>query len=126
LAVAERTEKHDFPSSSMSRSLLNVIGVFILVAGLGSVTLIERNARIQDANAIEDSEATHALLHPEDYGSYTRSAEMMSGKSALLLDRLVQNVEDLGHSRPFAITIAVVSFVAAAGIFMRSNLSPRE
>ena len=59
----------------MSRTHLNVIGVLILIVGLSCVALIERNARIQDANAIEDSEATHALLHPEDYASYARSAE---------------------------------------------------
>ena len=108
----------------MSRSLLNLIGVAILIVGLGSVALIERNARIADANALEDSEATHALLHPEDYGSYTRTAESMGGKTGMLLAGGVQWVEDLGHSRTFAIAIAVVSLAAATGIFTTSNVSP--
>lgn len=110
----------------MSRSLLNLIGIVILVAGLGSVALIERNARMEDASAMEDSEATHALLHPEDYGSYVRSAETMGGKTGLLLAGWVKWVGELGHSRPFAISIAVVSLVAATGVFMTSNFSPRE
>jgi hypothetical protein len=110
----------------MSRSLLNSIGVAILIAGLSIVALIERNARIQEASAMEDTEATHALLHPEDYGSYTRSAETVGGKTGLLLDGWLRSAGDLGHSRPFAITIAVVSLVAAAGIFSNSILSPRK
>ena len=110
----------------MSRSILNLIGVVILFAGLGSVALIERNARIEDASAIEDSEATHALLHPEDYGSYVRSAETMGGKMGLLLDDSLQWAQGLGHSRPFAITIAVVSLIAATGIFTIANLPPRK
>ena len=110
----------------MSRSLLNLIGIVILVAGLGSVALIERNARMEDASAMEDSEATHALLHPEDYGSYVRSAEEMGGKMGLLLDGWLRSAEGLGHSRPFAVVIAIVSLIAATGIFARSNLSPRK
>jgi hypothetical protein len=115
-----------FPFPIMSRSIRNLIGVLILIAGLGSVALIERNARIQDANAMEDSEATVALLHPEDYGSYVRSAETMGGKTGLLLDEFVKWVGGLGHSRPFAIAIAVVSLIAATGIFTTSNFSPRK
>jgi hypothetical protein len=115
-----------FPYRSMSRSILNLTGVVILIVGLGSVALIERNARIEDANVIEDSEATHELLHPEDYGSYVRTAETMGGKFGLLLDGWVQWAGDLGHSRPFAVTIAVVSLIAATGVFAISNLSSQK
>jgi hypothetical protein len=115
-----------FSQSSMSRSILNLIGVVILILGLGSVALIERNARIADANAIEDSEATHQLLHPEDYGSYVRSAESMGGKFGMLLGQGVDWAGGLGHSRSFAITIAFVSVIAAAGFFARSSVSSRE
>jgi hypothetical protein len=110
----------------MSRSILNLIGIVILIIGLGSVALIERNARIADANTIEDSEETHMLLHPEDYGSYVRSAETLGGKWGLILDGFVQWAGDLGHSRGFAITIAAVSLLAATGVFAASNLSPRK
>jgi len=107
----------------MSRSTLNVIGVIILIIGLSCVALIERNARIADANALEDSEATHMLLHPEDYGSYNRASEEMGGKFGSLLVGLMKWAVSLGHSRPFAVTIAVVSLIAAAGVFAKSNLS---
>jgi hypothetical protein len=110
----------------MSRSVLNLIGVIILIAGLGSVALIERNAQYEEAHAIEDSEATHALLYPEDYGSYARSAESMGGKFGLLLDGWLKSALGLGHSRSFAVTIAVVSLIASTGIFARSNLPSRK
>jgi hypothetical protein len=110
----------------MSRSILNIIGVAILILGLGSVALIERNARIADANAIEDTEATHQLLHPEDYGSYNRAAESVGGKFGMLLGQGVEWAGGLGHSRPFAITIAIVSVLAAGGIFARSSVTSRE
>jgi len=110
----------------MSRSILNLIGVIILIVGLGSVALIERNARIEEANAIEDTEATHGLLHPEDYGSYARGAETIGGKSGVILNGWLQSVGDLGHSRSFAIVVAVVSFAAAAGIFAKSNLAAKK
>jgi len=110
----------------MSRSLLNLIGIVILVAGLGSVALIERNARMEDASAMEDSEATHALLHPEDYGSYVRSAETMGGKFGLLLDGWLKSVLGLGHSRSFAVTVAVISLIASTGIFARTNFPSRN
>jgi hypothetical protein len=110
----------------MSRSVLNLIAVFILIVGLGSVALIERNARIAEANAMEDSEATHQLLHPEDYGSYTRSAEEMGGKMGLLLIGWIKSAQDLGHSRRFAIFVAVVSLLAATGVFAASNSSARR
>jgi len=110
----------------MSRFTLNLVGVAILFIGLGSVAMIERNARIQEANSLDDSEATHALLYPQDSREYVRSAEMMGGKLGLLLDGWIQSVTDLGHSRPFAIAIAVVSLIAATAAFTSSNLSSRE
>jgi hypothetical protein len=110
----------------MSRSVLNLIGVAVLVVGLGLVAQIERNAQYEEAHAMEDSEATHALLHPEDYGSYVRSAETMGGKFGLLLDGWLTNALGLGHSRSFAVTVAVISLIAATGIFARSNLPSRN
>jgi hypothetical protein len=115
-----------FKRRFMSRSILNLIAVAILIVGLGCVALIERNARIEDANAIEDNEATHALLHPEDYGSYTRSAETIGGKSGMLLSDALKATANLGHSRPFAVVIAIVSLIAATGIFTVSILPPRK
>ena len=110
----------------MSRSLLNLIGVAILIVGLGSVALIERNARIADATAMEDSEATHMLLHPEDYGSYNRASEEMGGKFGTLLVGWIKWVGSLGHSRSFAVVVAAVSLIAGGGILISSNLSPRK
>jgi hypothetical protein len=110
----------------MSRSTLNFIAVVILVIGLTCVALIERNARIADANAMEDSEATHMLLHPEDYGSYSRASEEMGGKFGALFVSWIKWAGGLGHSRPFAVAVATVSLIAAGGIFASSNLSPRK
>ena len=110
----------------MPRSILNLVGMVILFIGLGSVALIERNARFYDANSLEDTEATHALLHPEDYGSYVRSGEMLGGRTGVLLGGWIQSVGDLGHSRPFAITVAIISLIAATGFFATSSLSSRK
>ena len=110
----------------MSRSTLNFIGVVILVIGLSCVALIERNARIADATALEDSEATHMLLHPEDYGSYNRASEEMGGKFGTLLAGWVKWAGNLGHSRSFAFFVAAVSLIAGGGILVSSNLSPRK
>ena len=110
----------------MSRSTLNLIGVIILIIGLSCVALIERNAQIADATAIEDSEATHMLLHPEDYGSYSRASEEMGGKFGSLLVGWVKWAISLGHSRSFAVVVAAVSLIAGGGILVSTNLSPRK
>jgi len=124
--VAELLGKRDFPGIFMSRSKLNFLGVVILVVGLGCVGLIEHNVRVQEANAVDDTEETHALLHPEDSREYVRNAEMIGGKLGLLVDGWCQSLEDLGHSRRFAITIAVLSLGAATAAFTKSAFSVRE
>ena len=110
----------------MSRIHLNLIGVVILLAGLGGVALVEHNVRVQEANALEDTPETHALLHPEDSREYARNAEMMGGKFPMISDGWWQSAADLGHSRGFAMVIAVVSLGAAAVVFAKSNLGTRE
>jgi hypothetical protein len=110
----------------MSRFHLNLIGVLILLLGLGSVALIERNVRVQEATAMEDTEETHALLHPEDSREYVHNTEMMGGKMTIIIDGWWQSVTDLGHSRGFAMVVAVLSLGVAGAVFAKSNLSTRE
>jgi len=107
----------------MSRFRLNLIGVLILLLGLGSVALIEHNVRVQEAAAVDDTPETHALLHPEDSREYARNAEMMGGKLTMIIDDWWQSITDLGHSRHFAIVVAVLSLGAASVIFAKSNLA---
>ena len=106
--------------------MLNLIGIVILVAGLGSVALIERNARRYEASRVEDTEATHALLYPEDSRQYVRAAEEMNGKFVMIIEGWWQSAENLGHSRAFAVTVAVVSLLAASCAFSKSTFSPRK
>jgi hypothetical protein len=107
----------------MRRSTLNFLGVAVLAFGLGSVMLIERNIRFDEAHRLEDTESTHALLHPEDYGAYERNAEQISGKIGLLFDRWGQSVANLGHSRSFALIQAALSLVGAAALFLSPDRS---
>jgi hypothetical protein len=110
----------------MSHFHLNLVGVLILVFGLGCVALIENNARVQEAAALEDTPETHALLHPEDSREYARNAEMMGGKFTIMIDEWWDSLTGLGHSRGFAVVIAVLSLGAAGAVFTKSTLSARE
>ncbi len=110
----------------MRSSTLNILGVVILFLGLGSVVLIERNVRIEEETRVEDTEETHALLYPQDYASYARGTEMIGGKMTALMIQWQRELAELGHSRPFAIGIALLSMGAAAGFFAKSHLSPRR
>jgi len=108
-----------------ARSLiLNSIGILILFAGLGSTALIERNARLAEEARPQENEANYFLLHPESSRAYMRSANEMEGPFGVFLADRLKNISDLGHSRTFAIVLAVGSLAAAAGVFIKALLLP--
>ena len=102
---------------SMTRTVLNIIGVAILILGLGIVAVIERNANVADQNALPETEANYYLNHPDDNRVYATTGQEIGGSFGVLLVGIMQFTGSLGHSRPFAITIAVVSFIAAGCAF---------
>jgi len=97
------------------RSALRWSGVAILMVGLGSAALIWR---AQDRIDREDEAAQIAdpatPLSPLDSRKHVRDVEVYYGKAGVL----VEKADALLHGKPLAKTIAVVSVMAATGLFL--------
>jgi hypothetical protein len=87
----------------------------VLVAGLGSAVLIWR---AQDRIEREDEAAQianpGAPLSPLDSRRQVRDVEIYYGKLGVLMEE----ADELLHGKPLAKTIAVVSVITAAGLFL--------
>jgi hypothetical protein len=103
------------------RSALNWIGVVILCAGLGGAILDWRaQDRIDRENEAAQIADPDAPLSPLDSRKHVRDVEIYFGKSGVL----IEEVEDLFQGKPLAKTIAVVSVITAAGLFIAAARLP--
>ena len=94
----------------MRRSVLNMIGVFVLLAGTGCAGFIFLNASgVPRVESIEED----SPLSPLDSRRDSRDLEVYGGKAGLLLERWKNTGRELGKSRSFAIVIAVASISGA-------------
>jgi hypothetical protein len=106
---------------SSRRSLLNYIGIFILMAGMGAGEIIYWRSLKSDAGTTDDP-----LLSQYDSRVYQRDVQMYIGTFGLIMDQWSRSVAKLGEPRPLAITIAVVSMLAAGGCFAVASRMPRD
>ena len=96
-------------------STLNWLGVLVLSAGLGSAVLIWRaQDRMDRENEAAQTADPAAPLSPLDSRRQVRDVELYYGKTGVLMEK----ADELFHGKPLAKSIAVVSVIAAAGLFL--------
>jgi len=109
-------------SPTSRRSLLNYIGVFILLVGIGVGEFIYWRS-FQGGSATGDEDP---LLSQYDSRAYQRGVQMYVGTFGLIMDQWSRAAAKLGEPRPLAITIAVLSMLAAGGCFIVAARMPRD
>lgn len=108
-------------SSTSRRSLINYIGIFILIAGMGTGEFIYWRS-LQGGNGNQED----PLAYQYDSRAYQRELEVNVGTFGLIMDQWGRTFAKLGEPRPLAITIAVVSMLAAGGCFITAARMPRD
>jgi hypothetical protein len=109
-------------SPTSRRALLNYIGFFILLAGLGVGEFIYWRS-LQGGSG---TDAEDPLLSQYHSRVYQRDVQMYVGTFGLIMDQWSRAAAKLGEPRPLAITIIVLSMLAAGGCFMGASRMPRD
>jgi hypothetical protein len=121
-ALLSAREGVNFERVTMRRSLLNYIGVFILIAGMSVGEFIYwRSSR--DGSGTDDQDP---LLSQYNSRLYQSDVKRYVGTFGLIMDQWSRATAKLGEPKPLAITIAVISLFAAGGCFMVASRMPRE
>jgi len=110
------------PSPTSRRTLLNYIGIFILLAGTGVGEFIYWRS-FQGGSGTDDEDP---LLSQYDSRVYQRDVQMYVGTFGLIMDQWSRAAAKLGEPRPLAITITVLSILTAGGCFMVASRMPRD
>jgi len=100
------------------RSLLNYLGIAILIAGLATGEFIYWRSLHQEEPDFVDS--------PYDSRVYEQTMERTMGVFGLIMDECSRAVARLKEPKPLAITIVVVSMLAAGGCFFAASRPRRE
>jgi len=102
------------------RSLLNYIGLFILLAGISVGEFIYWRSLQSGLERDEDP-----LTSQYDSRAYQRQVQTYVGTFGLIMDQWSRSAAKLAEPRPLAITIIVVSILAAGGCFLVASRIPR-
>ena len=109
-------------SPTSRRALLNYIGVLILLAGMGAGEFIYWRS-LQGGSG---TDAEDPLLSQYDSRVYQRDVRMYVGTFGLIMNQWSRAAAKLGEPRPLAITIIVLSMLAAGGCFMVASRMRRD
>ncbi len=109
-------------SRTSRRSLLNYIGIFILLTGTGVGEFIYWRS-LQAGSGTADEEP---LVSQYDSRVYQRDVQMYVGTFGSIIDHWSRAAAKLREPRPLAITITVLSMLAAGGCFMVAARMPRD
>jgi len=63
-------------------------------------------------------------LDASDSRKYSRDMELYSGKVGVLMDKWIRSAKELGHSEPFALSVAVISIAAGISCFVAAGRRP--
>jgi hypothetical protein len=96
------------------RSLINYIGVAILILGMATAELIYWRS-LQNPAPPDDSELVY------DSKVYEQTMEKNVGIFGVIMDQWSRSAGKLREPRALAITIGVVSIIAAAGCFLGAS-----
>ena len=107
-------------SMSARRSLLNHVGIAILIIGVAVGEFIywrsQKNADVDDS------------VEEQMYNSrtYIRNVQVNLGTFGMLMDQWTRAAEKLGQPRPLAITIIVVSALSSGTCFAVAARMPKD
>jgi len=101
-----------------TRSLLNYIGIAILLAGMCTAEFIYwRSLNQPSAPADADS--------PYNSKVYEQTIERTIGIFGVIMDEWSRSAAILGEPRPLAITIVIASSLASGACFLAASRLPR-
>jgi hypothetical protein len=103
------------------RSLLNYIGLFILLAGISAGEFIYWRSLQSSSEKDEDP-----LSAQYDSRAYQRQVQTYVGTFGLIIDQWSRAISNLKEPKPLAITISVLSMLAAGGCFIAAFRMPRD
>jgi len=106
-------------SSSSRRSLLNYIGIAILIAGMATGEFIYWRSLGDDSVSDDPASLYESRV-------YEQTVERTVGVFGLLIDQWSRSFAKLKEPRPQAIAIVVVSVLAAGGCFLVASRMPRD
>ena len=104
------------------RSLLNYIGLFILLVGMGLGEFIYW--RSLQSGSEKDEEDPPSSQY--DSRAYQRQVQTYVGTFGLIMDQWSRAMARLGEPKPLAITITVLSMLAAGGCFIVASRMPHD
>lgn len=110
------------PPPISRRSLLNYIGLFILVAGIGVGEFIYWRS-LQSGSEREEGDP---LFSQYDSRAYQRQVQTYVGTFGLIMDQWSRAIAELREPKPLAITISALSVLAAGGCFIAASRMPRD
>jgi hypothetical protein len=100
---------------ALLENALRLSAVVILAAGLaGSVFIWRAQDRVERENGGAQGTDPDALLSPLEDRRQLRDLELYGGKGSVLMEE----AKEMLHGKPLAKTIAVVSVITAAGLFL--------
>jgi hypothetical protein len=109
-------------SPASRRSLLNYIGIFILLAGMSVGEFIYWRS-LQGVSGSDDEGPLASQL---DSRVYQQVVQRNVGTFGLIMDQWSRAAAKLGEPTPLAITITVLSMVVAGGCFIAASRIPRD
>jgi hypothetical protein len=101
------------------RSLLNYIGIAILIAGMATGESIYWRS-LQTDSASDDADS------PYNSRVYEQTIERTVGVFGVIMDQWSRSIAKLKEPKPLAITIVVVSMLAAGGCFLIASRMPLD
>jgi hypothetical protein len=104
------------------RSLLNYIGIAILLVGMSVGEFIYWRS-LQGNSGAGDVDP---LASQYESRAYERAVQVNVGTFGLIVSQWLRAAGELTEPRPFAITLIVVSMLAAGGCFLAASRMPRE
>ncbi len=108
-------------SALARRSLVNYLGIFVLLAGF-SVGDYKYWRSLQTDQEPSDEAM---LLSQYNFHAYAQSVQRNVGTFGMLVNQWSLTLARLGEPRPFAITIMAVSGLVAGGCFFVASRMPR-
>ncbi len=109
-------------SPTSQRSMLNYIGLCILLAGLSVSSFVYWHGPHDDSVTDDDETA----FSSDDSRAYKNAMEKNVGAFGLLEAQWSESLAKLGEPTPLAITILVVAGLAAGGCFrLATRFAPR-
>jgi hypothetical protein len=106
-------------SSISRRSLLNYIGIAIIIAGMATGEFIYWRSLGNDSISDDPTSLYESRV-------YEQTVERTVGVFGLLMDQWSRSFAKLKEPRPQAIAIVVISLVAAGGCFLVASRMPRD